>query len=572
MDVTPTTAELVNLFNGGRLANQMACGFGMSGRVNTHELEKLCITLHNAGTIDLLALVENGAIQELQGTDFFSASCFLCRLLPELDTSPERMMRCVNELVVHGGTDGAANEPNAAFREWCEHVPQRAKEVIAAALKGDELACHHLAFALEATNDLIEARRITLGYETCRQAAIAALGRIQHPNSASCAETFTVFNALLDGNIDDFVRASVLHASMRILACGAYTSPADANLLISRLLINPSKFTIHQCAHVLWAYQKALTLDIVTLLLGALSHMDSANKGTVEELDIGLQTLLKLGYDEPAVSFVTELLSRPDNNLELGALDSFSRTLLSGPPDVLSRVVVQWLGLGAPRLCNGLADAIQGPRLDGVPLNLKADDLALSPTAQLFICRKAVGWFFFKPITAASILVSVLQACDANTAQEVQKLLIDPLLQNYSGVRKYLESLAPDDTGSKAIIRALAHNESNLKAQQTVPLIVELQPSEHHRRIERLRISDQMRDAHKQAESASVFLNLISRSVLLYGNRSLSFVDDGQERLRPMEFDLHSHGVSYEMPRMSAIDPVGLDYILRVFRNERMEK
>jgi hypothetical protein len=573
MDVEPTSAELVGLFERGEFARQMAYRFGIDGRTDSRVIEERCIALHNAGTIDLLTLVEANALQELPGTDFFMAAYFFCRLLPELDATPDRMMRCVTELVTRGGQDGAANEPNAAFRKWCASAPLRASEIIAAAHKGDELAGHHLSFALEAISDLTEARRMALEYEDDRrQAAIAALGRIDHSNSESCAETIAVFNALLDSGISDAIRASVLHSAMGILARGSDISPVDANALISRLVMNPGKFTIHQCARALWACREALTQDIVTFLLDALGHLESTNKGTVEELDLGLQVLLELGYDDEAVSFVTKLLSRPDDDLELETLDSFTRTLLSGSPDLFSRVVVRWLELGAPRLCGGLANAIQGKGLDGAPLSLKAADLAISPAAQLFICRKAVGWFFFKPTTAASVLVSVLRVCDAGTAEEVQKLLVDPLLQNYGGVREYLEGLAPDDAAKEAITWALAQNEAYLDAQRSIPFIVELQPSEHHRRIEHLRISDQMRDAHKQAESRSVFLSLVSRSVLLYGNRSLSFVDDGHDKLRPMEIDLHSHGISYEMPRMEVVDPVGLDYILRVFRKERMEK
>ncbi|WP_448724458.1 hypothetical protein [Pseudomonas farris] len=573
MDVAPTSTEIVKLFECGELASQMAHRFGMGRSVETHLVEERCITLHNSGTIDLLALVDERALQELPGTDFFMASYFFCRLLPELDATIERMMRCVDGLVTRGGQDGAANEPNAAFRRWCASVPQRAHEVIAAAHVGHELAVQHLAFALEAIKNLSEARRMAIEYEDVRrQASIVAIGRIEHPNLEDCGETFAIFHALLDSNIGDATRASVLHATMEILNHGHAISSANANSLVSRLVIEPGPFTIHQCAHVLWSCRHALTQDIVSFLMNALGHLDSANKGTVEELDLGLQVLLELGYDESAVSLVTMLLSRPDDELDLEAFDSFTRNLISGSPDLLSRVVVQWLELGLPRLCNGLAKAIKGPGLDGVPLSLNAKDLALSPATQLFICRKAVGWFFLKPTTAASVLVSVLRYCDADTAQEVQSLLVDTLLQNYGGVREYLESLAPEDAADKFVSGALAQNLAYLDAQRSVPRLVELQPTEHHRRIERLRISDQMRKAYKQAESGSVFLGLVNRSVLLYGNRSLSFIDDGQDGLRHVEVDLQSHGISYETPRMEVVDPIGLDYILRVFRNERMEK
>ncbi|WP_407312993.1 hypothetical protein [Pseudomonas sp. nanlin1] len=573
METVPTSEKLVELFTRGELASHMARQFGLVGRSGTSVIEERCIALHNARTIDLLALVEDDALQRLDGTDFFLASHFFCQLLPELQAEPGRMMACVGALVTRGGNDGAANQPNDAFKKWCANVPQRASEVIAAAHQGDDLSSQHLSFALTAISDLAEARRIAVGYEDIRrQAAIAALGRIEHPNSESRSETFSVFKALLEVGIDDSVRASVLHATMEILARCPDISPLDENALINQLVMNPGKFTIHQCARALWACREALTPDIVACLLGALDHLESANKGTVEELDMGLQVLMEHGHPEAALSFVTRLLSRTDDDLELETLDSFTRTLLAGSSDVLGRVVVRWLKLGAPRLCGGLAKAIQGQGLDGAPLSFRAEDLAISPNEQLFICRKAVGWFFFKPTTACSVLVSVLRVCNMDTSREVRKLLVDPLLQNYGGVRDFLGSLAPEDPASKAVAWALAQYDSYLEALRSIPCIVELQPSEHHRRIERLRVSDQMRDAHKKAESESVFLSLVTRSVLLYGNRSITFVDDGQDNLRPMEIDLHSHGISFEMPRMEVIDPVGIEYILRVFRHERMEE
>lgn len=572
-DVSPTSTELVKLFECGELANKMAQRFGMGASEEIRWIEECCITLHNSGAIDLLVLVEEGALLELPGTDFFMASHFFCRLLPELDASPDRMMRCVDGLVTRGGQDGAAHEPNSAFRKWCANVPMRAHEIITAAHGGNELASQHLVFALEAIKNLSEARLMAIEYEGVRrQAAIAALGRIEHPNSEGCAETFTLFHRLLDSNTEDALSASILHATMEILTQGHQISSTEANSLVSRLVVEPGPFTVHQCARSLWSCRQALTNDIVCFLMNALEQLDTANKGTIEELDLGLRVLLELGYDESAVSLVTTLLSRQDNDLQLETFDSFTHSLISGAPDLLSRVVVRWLELGLPKLCRGLAEAIKGPGLDGVPLTLNGEDLDLTPATQLFICRKAVGWFFLKPTTAASILVSISRYCDAHTAQEVQRLLVDTLLRNYGGVRDYLESLTPEDAAGKFVSAALAQNLAYIDAQRSVPLIIELQPTEHHRRIERLRISDQMREGYKQAESGSIFFGLVNRSVLLYGNRSLSFIDDGQDGLRHVEVDLQSHGFSYEMPRMEVVDPIGLDYILRVFRNERMKK
>lgn len=572
MGTIPTSEELAALFDNGMLAGEMARRFKLNDQTEIQAVEARCAELHNAGTLDLLRLVESDALQGLNGTDFFLAAHFFCKVLPELEATPARMMACVEALVLRGGEDMAANQPNAAFRTWCAKDPSRAHEVLAAARDGDDLASRHLTFALEAMNDITEARKIALAYDDARRfSAITALGRMDDDDPSSRAETLTTFSTLLDSGADDKLRANMLHATAAILARSRDVPSPQAAALVRRLVKDAGEFTVHQSAHVLWAYPHALQPDIVAGLLEALARLNPANKGTVNELDLGLQSLLDRGHDEAAIAYVTQLLSCPDGSLELKDLDSFTGRLLSGPSDRLSRVVVRWLLLGTERLCHGLANALQGRDLSGPPMNLRTEDLAISPSAQVFLCRKAIGWFFLKPTTAASVLVSVLRVCDAETALEVKKLLVESLLLNYFGsVREYLQGLASDDVAKVRVEQALAQNEVYFEAVRAIPVIKELQPSEHHRRIERLRMSDQMRDAHKQAQSQSVLLNLVKRSVLLYGNRSLSFIKDDNDALRPVEMDLKPYGVSFEMPRMEIIDPVGLDFTLRVFRNERM--
>jgi hypothetical protein len=571
MSTIPTTEELAALFDQGMLASEMARRFRLNDKVDIQVVQSRCAELHNSGTLDLLQIVESGTLQGLSGSNFFMVMHFFCQILPELEATPTRMMACVEALVTHGGEDMTANQPNAAFRTWCTKDPRRAREVIAAAHRSDDLASRHLTFALESINAIPESRQIALLYNDARRLyAITALGRMKDNDPASRSETFAVFSTLLESGADDRLRATMLHATAAILSRSDDVPSPEAVALVQRLVKDAGDSTIHQSAHVLWAYRQALEPDVVACLLEALEGLNPTNKGTVDELDLGLQSLLEHGHEEAAIAYVIRLLSSADGSLRLKDFDGFSRTLISAPPERLSRVVVQWLRIGAPRLCEGLANALRHHDMNGPALELRAGDLSISSVAQVFVCRKAIGWFFLMPTTAASVLVSVLRVCDDDTAQEVQKLLGEPLLLNYSGVREYLQKLTADDTAKSRVEQVLAQNESYLEALRAVPLIKELQPSEHHRRIERLRMADQMWDAHKKAQSQSVLLNLVKRSVLLYGNRSLSFIKDEKDEFRPLEMDLKPFGVSLEMPRMELIDPVGLDFTLRVFRMERM--
>ncbi len=572
MATVPTSERLADLFENGALAREMSRQFGLSDPHEIDAIKAQCATLHNTGKLDLLLLVESGALQALDGYEFFSALNFFSNILPELGATPARMMACVQALRAHGGRDGAAFYLIVPFRTWCEKDLSRAHEIITTANGGDDLASQYLTFALEAICDAAAARRIALVYDDERRlSAITALGRINDADPASCAETFTVFNALLDRGADDILRANVLHATIALLASSSKVSSSQVVSLVHRLVEDAAEFTVQQAAQVLLTYRTAMQPDIVICLLGALTRLNPDNKATVELLDLGLSALMQAGHDQAAIAYVTQQLSGPNDRLNLSNLPSFTQALLSGPSERLSRVVTQWLLLGEPRLCGGLADALQhSQEPEGPPLVLRAEDLALAPAHQVFICRKAIGWFFMKPKVAASVLISVLRICIPETALQVEGLLVDPLLMNYGGLREYLESLPAGDAARAHVDQALAQNDAYLKALRAIPEIKELWPSEHHRRMDQLRKSDNTREIYKQARNQSVFLSLVKSSVMLYGNRVLTFVRDGRESLKPMEMDLKTISVLQEMPRMQIVDPIGLDYLLRVFRSERM--
>lgn len=194
-----------------------------------------------------------------------------------------------------------------------------------------------------------------------------------------------------------------------------------------RLVVNGGKYTLHQAARALCLHGGVLQPDIIASLLNALLSVEPSNKGTMKELDLGLIKLLENGHGEAAISYVTQLLSSPDGSIELSEFGAFTSTLLSGSKKQFNRVLVNWLLGCSLRLCHGLANALQGHNFGGPPLDLLAEDLAISPATQVFLCRKAIGWFFFKPTTAASVLVSVLRFCEPKTAFDVQNLLIESL-------------------------------------------------------------------------------------------------------------------------------------------------
>lgn len=166
-------------------------------------------------------------------------------------------------------------------------------------------------------------------------------------------------------------------------------------------------------------------------------------------------------------------------------------------------------------------------------------------------------------------------APDEQTLRELSKLLYDPLLMNYpGGTQRYLAAQASEEPAAvrKAIEDALAVMEQYLGALRSVPMLPALHPSRAQRETYQRRMSAGMAESMRAAEKNSPILGLFSRSVLLYGNKSITHIHVDEGEPRRMEIPLQSHSIEMEFPRIENIDPFGLNYVLRVFRAERISE
>jgi hypothetical protein len=143
---------------------------------------------------------------------------------------------------------------------------------------------------------------------------------------------------------------------------------------------------------------------------------------------------------------------------------------------------------------------------------------------------------------------------------------------NYGGaIRNYLGSIGSGDHAYQFVQDALKQSDRYLDGLKSAGDIKEFHPSEHERQTERVRFFEEMQKAQKEAMKKSVILNLIKRSVILYGKRSITYIPGPNDTTQPLEMELKNHGVTMEFPRMEVTDPVGLNLGLRMFRAERLK-
>lgn len=540
------------------------------------EFRNTCVKLHNSKRINLLTLLDTSEFSSVEQFNFFAGQNFYCDVIPELDASIQEIMKCVFALVGKAGADGAANLPNAALEKWCKVDLARAKKIIDDAKKDDSLAINHLTFAISAGNFFEEAKLFIETYtDERRLSGITSLGRIKYSNLDETESALRLLLAVLraDDNADDLLRSNILSAAYSIAEKNPEVKTKAISAITKLACDCPGAQTKFILARSLWAHTKVLNLELLQEIFSALKIVDSSHKGIIREIDGGLRKLLKTQYAETAISFLKDLLISSDGSFSLTDFQSFSHMFISEAHDHFEQTFVSWMMNGDRTLCEGLAVLLRQKSETEKLANLNLSSFNLFSTQQIFLGRKAVGYLFFQPVTAASVLLAILRLNQPDVVEEIISLLSGTLLRNYGGdIREYLNSIEPSDGAFEGVKMALLQNDEYLKQISSVGEIKELTPSESQRQIVRSREADQMRSIRKDAMRQSVFANLVTRSTILEGKRTMSFVPgEGNER-RLMEMDLKPHSVSIEMPRAESIDTVGLEYLLLIFRGERLRQ
>ena len=201
---------------------------------------------------------------------------------------------------------------------------------------------------------------------------------------------------------------------------------------------------------------------------------------------------------------------------------------------------------------------------------IQADIIPERADDQIFVCRKAIGYFFLSPMTAASWVIATIRR-ESPASDEAAELLYDPLLLNYGGaLRDWLEVLVQDgEVGNEKIQTALNKAQYVLDGVKSAQGIVELEPSSAQRTLVHIQEQERNETLREESRKQSVFLDLVTTQTLLYGDRSGYSIrkEDGSRSFQ--HTDLHTMSTSWEMPKWVIFDPIRLESMLEQFRFEQ---
>ena len=473
----------------------------------------------------------------------------------------DALMECCTSLVRRAGQDLAGSMPYGAFRDWCANNPDQASRIIDEARAGKDRVKDFVTFALHGANDIKQAVAFVEEFtdERCLY-AMTALGRMIFPDEGAARKVLAVLEPLTGHSWDDRVRANALAASFGILA-------KHPDLLIARRIVEsagsgPGADMLYTLAQMLFQRQVTLDLETTRIALSAMRLLGKDHPGTVGTLSHALCRMLETPEEVLALDALSEMLDCGARSVE--DFRTVFHKISSGAAERRQALAVRWLLSGSVRLGDAVSELVPHSQSGWSGLDWALP--LLSDDEQVFLCRKAVAFLFMHPKSCCEVLVAVLRNASARVCDVAVDLLVNPMMISYGGLQKYVATVSEADSAHVHIQVALERFVQYRATLDAISDVKELRPTERQRHVARMRSRDEMREAFKGAERSSVLQNLFHRSHVLFGRRTLTFIEDLDGTRRAIPLDLNSHSTSIEMPSLEWLDPVGLDYMLRSWR------
>ena len=545
-----------------------------------NDLTDALIALHNTSTIDVIAAfcaLRNAP----ENPHFFLTRRVLETVLPELNADVSSVVRCVIYLTKEAGQDWAAGMLIEPYIKFCAKSPLRAYEAIELIWKDS----HSLVDLLSPTLIVGARRDVTLYTQKAiefskhpdlevRKRAIFSLGKIQYQTKKTLVNmvmNFIVETVALED--DDHLLGNAVRSAFDIYR----QNPSDADRvasIFSDALEKGSEMTLNAASEVFGFHTDDIPSPLLNILLKHLVDVQPEHKGTLDNIDFGLEKLLAAeNNQEAAITFLEQLLT--NGSIAIEVFDSTTWLLLKNENGLLNRMMTRWFLGGEQALCHAIEQIIKLSHDKKLILAADPDQLTNADSIRLiFLARKAIGYSFSDPVTATSILLSLLTfAEDEQIRSVITELIFDPLLLNYPGqLMNYLkEQCDTDNAHIKADSQeAIQKYEKYIEDMRGVGRIQEHHPPVVNREAFRTYYSRKVHQYRREAEKDAVYTQIAKKSVLLYGTKSINYPGEPYAQNRRMEMSLQRHSFSIEIPRMQNIDPFRLDYMLRTFRNEKI--
>lgn len=536
------------------------------------EVGEILANIHNNGKIDVIAEFRklNYADQQY---DFFMTRHVLEYALPSINASVTAVMACVKHLVEQAGNDMAAGTLIPPFIRFCEANAERADEVLSVALADIDDTFDFITPAIVAGSHLQLEQYANKAVELSshenvriRSRSVHALGRITyHDRKDLIAKSLRVIQTAVEQGYDEYLYATALRSVFAL-----YKADSNAEDIVFKLtkylLQEDTGIVLYEASQLFSSEAKALPASMIDLFLESLVKVKSEHHGTIKNIDLGLFSLIKHGMREKVIFFLEELLSHGEQNFSVSQFETLSYSIRNNN-QFLNILITRWLLSKQIVLGRAAAELLDDHSNYGVVVTADLDQLPKG--SRIFLAKKSCGWFFHKPISAVSMIISLMDSASDDEVQEMVEILFHPLLISYSCCAKeHLAKIVNDYSEKlKQVINILFdridsyYDGSNSSIREMLP--IQAQRETYSRHLNRS-MNDSVGDRPQ-----GILAQIFKPTLLLYGNNSIHYIYHGKgDQKSRQEMPLAKISHSFELPSLECIDPHSLDYTLRVFRIE----
>lgn len=291
--------------------------------------------LHNDGHINVVAEFSKLENKQEGGPDFFMTRRIFEKALPYINAPLKDVMHCVLHLHKAAGQDMAAGIIFDGYIAHCEKDPARPLEAMTL------IESEHEQFADILPATVVAGSRIDNPYymaellrlsqhpaKVLRQRAVFSLSRIEWPKGASVPEEALAGLEKSAIENDDEILASVIKSAFKFYQQDK-TTEAQATTLIDNALAKGGEYALHAGSAILGFETKEIPAPLLDVILGHLKRVKPMNKGTLDNIDLGIATLLKAALPEKALRFLEEFLLLHTGTLTIAVFDSAASEILT---------------------------------------------------------------------------------------------------------------------------------------------------------------------------------------------------------------------------------------------------
>jgi hypothetical protein len=510
--------------------------------------------------------------------DFFTARSVFEEAIPDINAAVIPVMECVKHLIVEAGNDMAANMVFKPFIEYCEKDFNRSKAIIQIIENNSEEWIDFLAPAiiagtnlklqefLEITIKLLKNKNLNI-----RQKVTFALGRIDYCNEKAQIEvSFNALEYIITSEKDENIIAIAIK-SLFSLYVADNSLENKVTELIQTSLHNQSNLTLYAVSELFGFNTDNIPSDLLDVFIDSLKIANPNDKGIYKNIDRGLKHLKKSNKEDKVFSLLEHLLIKYKSDISINTFELLSRELRKNN-NVLSQIATRWFLSRNVALCKSVLDIARLGHGSDILLVADCEQFQnQNSNTHVYVARKAIGWLYTNPISCISFIISLIDHTDQIEIEKMTYLLFDPMIISYPGkVRKYLEDIKPNSSTKvqSVIEKVLQLWESYLDSIRTADVLPELLPSENHKAMYSKSLSREMEKAFKENQKDYFFHQFFTKTILLYGRKSIFYSQSKNDELNRMEIPLQNISHSMEFPRLDTLDPHWLDYTLRIFRIE----